>query len=124
MKIAFPLLNEKELALDFSKSKYVGIYDDTISRLDIVSICDDNIERDLSILFKTLLQHDLKFVISPFCSFMSLRILKENNLEACQAVGSSIQENIHLLKNNKLEPFMSTDVNGSTNCAIEYSSCL
>ena len=123
MKVAFPLLNEKEIATDFSKSNYVGIYDDEKQSLDLIAMYDETKESDITKLFQTLLNHKLKYVISPMCSFMSLRIFKEHDLEALQAIGTNIKENIILLKQEMLEPFTAIDVYASKQCGSVCSSC-
>ena len=123
MKVAFPLLNEDEIAADFSKSNYVGIYDDEKQSLDLIAMYDDSKESDITKLFQTLLNHKLKYIVSPVCSFMSLRIFKEHELEALQAIGTNIRENIILLKQEMLEPFSSVDVYTSKQCGAVCSSC-
>ena len=47
MKIAFPLLNEKELAIDFVHSRYIGIYDDMDSKTNLIPL--SGLEKNLGI---------------------------------------------------------------------------
>jgi len=123
MKIAFPLIDETELALDFSKSRNIGIYDDETDVLDVIAMRDENKETDIATLFQYLLNQNLKYIISPVCSFMSLRIFSENNLEALQAVGTNISENINLLKRQELKPFNKMDSFTRKSCDSACSSC-
>ena len=123
MKIALPLIDEHELALDFSKSKSVGIYDDETDILDIISIMDNSKESDLGILFRTLIQYNLKYIVSPFCSFLTLKVFRDNNLEALQAIGTNLNQNIELLKKNELKPFISSEIYSSKKCGSSCSSC-
>ena len=109
MKIAFPLLNEEELANDFSHASYVGIYDDVKNHVDMIALSE--IEKNLTIntFFDALSALGLIKVISPFYSFMSLRVFKENEIEVLRAEGTNLRENLKLLLVENLKPYHVND---------------
>jgi predicted Fe-Mo cluster-binding NifX family protein len=123
MKVAFPLLSHSELAITFSKSKYIGIYDDAICKLAVIPLTENNQNFDFQLLFQTMLKQDLNCIVSPFFTFMSLRVFRENKIETLKAEGTSIDENILFLKQNTLKPFVSFDAFKASGCSSSCSSC-
>jgi len=123
MKIAFPLLNEVELAEDFAHSCYVGIYDDVKNHIDLIALSE--IEKNLTIntFFDALSALGLIKVVSPFYSYMSLRVFKENKIEALKAFGTKLEDNIRLLHNMELQPYNVTDSLLFGECFKDCSSC-
>jgi len=123
MKIAFPLLNDSELAVTFSKSKYIGIYDDSVCSMSFIPVNEDNQNVDFKSLFQMMLNYDLHCIVSPFFTFMSLRVFREHNIETLKAEGTNIEENILFLRKNILKPFVSFDAFKSSGCNSSCSSC-
>jgi predicted Fe-Mo cluster-binding NifX family protein len=105
MKIAMPLLNETELAVDFTHSNYIGIYDVKENELKIIS--NESLESKLKAMdiLKAMVSEGLMYVISPFYSYMSLRIFKENNIKALKSKGIKLEANINSFKDSLLNPF-------------------
>lgn len=124
MKIAFPLASESELAIDFARSNFVGIYDVNDGNLDFISLASQSFTSIPSFIFETMKQLETKWVVSPFFSFMALRVFKENNFNTLKATGTNLLENINYFKTGMLEPFCSVDVFlAMQNCKDGCSSC-
>jgi predicted Fe-Mo cluster-binding NifX family protein len=105
MKIAFPLLNENEMAQDFAHSQFIGIYDEKTDSSSIISLKNKAEDQSVNDFFDMIAAQGLQCVVSPFFSFMSLRVFKENNIKAYKAHGKSIDENISKFKDRILTPF-------------------
>jgi predicted Fe-Mo cluster-binding NifX family protein len=121
MKVGFPLMNENELANDFAHSKYIGICDVSTGLSEIMPI-DDTLGNERSI-FDSLLQNNLKLVISPFYSFMSLRVFKENKISTYKAKGRLVDENLLFLKSGKMKPFDIYESLLTGECARDCLGC-
>jgi predicted Fe-Mo cluster-binding NifX family protein len=123
MKIAFPLLNEVELAEDFAHSHYVGIYDDVKNHIDLISLSE--IEKHLTIqtFFDALSALGLIKVVSPFYSYMSLRVFRENKIETLKAMGTKLDENIQLLHDMELKAYNVSDSLLFGECFNDCNSC-
>jgi predicted Fe-Mo cluster-binding NifX family protein len=123
MKIAFPLLNENVLAIDFSHSNYIGIYDVGKDWTDIINIQAQDKKLEMMESFKSMNSQGLTHVISPFYSYMTLRIFKEIQIKPLKAKGTSLHENIKSFQDCRLLPF---EVNESLlfgECARDCLSC-
>jgi hypothetical protein len=105
MKIAMPLLNEKELAVDFTHSNFIGIYDVMENELKMFS--NDSLESKLKAMdfIKNMVTEGLMYTISPFYSYMTLKIFKEIKIEALKSRGINLNENIASFKERALCPF-------------------
>jgi predicted Fe-Mo cluster-binding NifX family protein len=123
MKIAFPLLNERELAQDFAHSHYIGIYDDTNQKTELIPVKGIKQDVGITLFFDSLSSQGLKFVASPFFSYMTLRVFKENQIETLKAVGNRFDENIKHYKNNALEPFDVYESLHMRDCVKDCSGC-
>ena len=121
MKIAFPLLNEKELAEDFAHANYLGIFDDRAGKTEMILLASasDNSNQ----VFSTMLSSGIRAVASMFYSYMSLRVLKENSIEPLKAVSMDLEENLTEWKSNLLVPFNVYEALLTGACASECSSC-
>jgi predicted Fe-Mo cluster-binding NifX family protein len=123
MKIAFPLVNERELAVDFMHSRYIGIYDDVNGKTEFIPV--DGIEKHIGValFFDALTSQGLKSVISPFYSYMSLRVFKENEIETLKAIGNNLEENIGHFKESSLKPFDVYESLINKDCVSDCSGC-
>lgn len=123
MKIAFPLQNEKELAIDFVHSRYIGIYDDEEGHTEFIPVSEPGKKAGTTLFFDVMTSKGLTSVVSPFFSYMTLRVFRENDIETLKAVSSSLDENIRFFKDQSLKPF---DVYESLligECARDCSGC-
>ncbi len=123
MKIAFPLLNEKELAIDFVHSDYIGIYDDVEGRIELISISGIEKKVGITLFFDTMTGQGLKSVVSPYYSYMTLRVFKENKIETLKAISSNLDENIRFFKDRSLKPFSTYESLLIGECAKDCSGC-
>jgi predicted Fe-Mo cluster-binding NifX family protein len=123
MKIAFPLLNEKELAIDFVHSSYIGIYDDTDSKTNLIPLSGLEKNLGITLFFDAITNQGLKSVASPYYSFMSLRVFKENNIETLKAISTNLDENIRHFKSMSLKPFDTYESMLGGECAKDCKSC-
>ncbi len=121
MKIAFPLLTETELAEDFAHSTYLGIYDDSANKTELIMLAgaSDNSNQ----LFSTMKSAGLQSVASMFYSYMSLRVLKENNILPLKATSLCLEENIRQWKTRLLEPFNVYEALLTGPCAKDCGTC-
>ena len=123
MKIAFPLLNKDELAIDFAHSKLIGVYDDTQRDIKLIPLSGNEQAVGQINLFDLMVSSGLTSVASPYYSNMALRVFKENNIETYKAKGTDLAQNIQFFKTEELKPF---DVYESLlvgECAKSCSSC-
>lgn len=121
MKIAFPLLNEKELAEDFAHANYLGIFDDCAGKTEMILLAgaSDNSNQ----IFSTMLSSGIRAVASIFYSYMALRVLKENSIETLKAVSMDLEENLSDWKNSLLKPFDVYEALLTGPCAHDCSAC-
>jgi len=103
MKVGFPLQNETELAHDFAHSKFIGIIDLFTGSKKVIPVGADLISEKS--VFDSLITNNLNEVISPFYTFMSLRIFNENKITTYKAMGKSMDENMLLYQSGKIKPF-------------------
>jgi predicted Fe-Mo cluster-binding NifX family protein len=105
MKIAFPLLNQTQLAVDFVHSQYLGIFDVENDKIEVLSF--EGVEKKLAVVnfFEVMTSAGLSSVVSPYYSFMALRVFKENNIGTFKAEGTDLQKNILFYKANRLKSF-------------------
>jgi len=124
MKIAFPLASESELATDFARSNFVGVYDVNDGNLSLISLASQTATSIPALIFEIMKQLETKWVVSPFFSFMALRVFKENNFNTLKASGTNLVENINFFKSGMLEPFSSVDAFlAIQHCKDGCSSC-
>jgi len=121
MKIAFPLLNKKVLAVDFSHSNYLGIFDTSKNETDIINIKSMDKKLKMMDSIRSMNSEDLTHVISPYYSYITLRIFKDIQIKPLKAKGINLDENIRLFKDCKLIPF---EVNESLLCGECAGDCL
>ena len=123
MKIAFPLLNEKELANDFAHAYHIGIYDEDDDQTELISISEIEKISSVSKFFELLTTLGLNSVVSPHYSYMSLRIFKENQIRPLKAVGTNLNHNIKLHNEKALNPFDVYESLINDACASDCGSC-
>ena len=119
MKIAFPLLNEKELAIDFVHSHYIGIYDDVEAKTELIPVSD--IKNTL--FFDAMNSVGLRYVASPYYSYMTLRVFRENEISTLKAVSKNLEENIQHYNNQSLKPFDVYESFKVDECSKSCMSC-
>lgn len=122
MKIGFPLVNENELAHDFAHSNFLGLYDERTGEKDFFPIVGFTDPKE-NYFFDFMVKQGLTKVASPFYSFMSLRVFKENNIETYKAKGDTIDDNIQLFVNGKMKPFDIYEALLTGDCAKDCASC-
>ena len=123
MKIAFPLLNKTDLAIDFSHSNYIGIHDLSKKSTDIIDVQSHDKRLEIMDSFRKLNSDGLIYVVSPFYSYMTLRIFKEIQIKTLKAKGIKMCENIKSFEESKLKLY---EVNESLlfgPCAMDCMSC-
>lgn len=121
MKLGFPLKNETELAHDFSQSKILGIFDLNTGNKEFLRI-KDNLTSEKEV-FDSLFRNELTQVISPFYTFMSLRVFKENKIVTFKAKGNSLDDNILLFQSGKMKPFDIYESLLTGECAKDCLGC-
>lgn len=124
MKVAFPLSNENELAIDFANSLYIGFYDESVKQVEMISMQDMKKILVGMNFHEYLISKGLSAIISPQFNFLTLRILKENQVQAFQAVSRNVDENIQALSSSGLsnyEPVFSSSC--SSSCGTCSSTC-
>jgi len=123
MKIAFPLLNQTQLAVDFVHSQYLGIFDVENDKIEVLSF--ERVEKNLGVVnfFEAMTSAGLSSVVSPYFSFMALRVFKENNIGTFKAEGRDLQDNITFFKANRLTSFDICESLLVGPCAKDCSSC-
>ena len=123
MRIAFPLLNEKELANDFSHALHIGIYNEELDHLEMVSVPDIEQMSRVTNFIDLMISLGLESVISPHYSYMSLRIFKENRINTLKAEGLSLNQNIKLHKVKALNPFDVYESLINDDCISDCNGC-
>jgi predicted Fe-Mo cluster-binding NifX family protein len=122
MKVGFPLKNEKELAKDFAHSQLIGVYDEYTGTSSFYPINESTVSNQ-QYIFEQMLNHGLAKVASPFYSFMSLRVFKENNIVTYKAKGYTLDDNILLFQTGKMTPFDIYESLLTGDCAKDCKSC-
>lgn len=121
MKLGFPLINETELAHDFAHSHYIGIVDISTGVKKFLPIGNDlTSEKGI---FDSLFQNELNHVVSPFYTFTSLRIFKENKIVTYKARGKYLEDNILLYKSGQMKPFDIYESLLTGECAKDCLGC-
>lgn len=121
MKIGIPLKNSNELAQDFAHSKLIYIIDLANDRQQTIELENTHLEAQL--LFNSLVNNKISHVVSPFYSFMSLRVFKENNIVTCKAHSTSLEENISRCKAGQIRAFDIYESLLTGECAKDCLSC-
>ena len=122
MKVGFPLKNEHELANDFAHSSFIGVYDEYSGNRELYAIADNSVFNQQN-AFELMLKHGLAKVASPFFSFMSLRVFKENHIVTYKAKSLRLDENILLFQTGKMIPFDIYESLLTGDCAKDCASC-
>lgn len=112
-----------ELANDFVQATYLGIYDLENNRMEFLST--QGIEHQFGMLsfFQAMVDAGLSSVISPFYSFMAIRVFKEYHIQTYKASGYDLQKNIRLFKACLLKPFDHIDSFQNHQCASQCTGC-
>ena len=123
MRIAFPLLNEKELAKDFSHANHIGIYNEELDHLEMISVQEIEQMSKVTNFFDLMISLGLISVVSPNYSYMSLRIFKENRINTLKAVGFNLNQNVKLHREKALNPYDVYESLINDDCVSDCGSC-
>lgn len=123
MKIAFALMNEKELAVDFAHSHYLGIYDEEKDKTEVIPLAGIDQKSGVTALFHTMTNEGLSSVVSTYYSYLTIRVFKENNIETLKAIGTNLEENINRFKSGQLKPFELYESLLIGECAKDCAGC-
>ena len=123
MKIAFPLSTETELAIDFAHSHFIAIFDENESVTQLIPVSGIEKNSGTGILFNILSSEGIVYVVSPYFSYMALRVFKENNIETLKANGTNLNQNIQYFADKELKPFEVYDTLYTSGCAKSCNSC-
>jgi len=132
MKIAFPLRNKTELAIDFIRCQTIGIYDEISQSLEYVSF-NDHSNLSSSQFLDNFKSKGVDCVISPDFTCNELRSFRENNIKTYKASSQRVEGNINRLNSCVLRLFGRYDKyhidNCHTNClgcdgVKEYHNCI
>jgi predicted Fe-Mo cluster-binding NifX family protein len=123
MKVAFPLMNSRELADDFSNSRFIGFYNESDQQVEIIPL--ENLKKVLgSDSFpEILISKELKAIVSQRFNIITLRILKEYGILALQARGNSLNNNIMDYNSGLLQSFNLYFSIFEEQCGSGCSSC-
>ena len=117
MRVAFPLKNKTELAIDFVKCQSIGIYDEFSQCVEILAFND----KSATSFLDKIKAKGVDCIISPDFSCNELRTLRENNIITYKAWGEEIEENVIKLFSRTLRLFNRFDRYHVDNC---HSDCL
>jgi predicted Fe-Mo cluster-binding NifX family protein len=123
MKVAIPLLNKEELAIDFSHSEFIGIFDTDKNAVELLKNQTLDLKLKTMELLKNLSPVGLAYTISPFYSYMTLRILKEIKIKTLKAKGTNLKDNIKSFKESQLHPFQVDESLLYGDCYRDCSGC-
>jgi predicted Fe-Mo cluster-binding NifX family protein len=121
MKLGFPLIDDSCLAQDFAHSKFIGIFDANTGKKTILAQGDTLIAEKS--VFESLVYNQLTMVISPFYSFLSLRVFKENKIVTYKAVDKTMEDNIERFQSGKMKPFNVYESLLTGKCAKDCVKC-
>jgi len=122
MKIAFPLRNKTELAIDFIRCQTVGIYDELSQSIEYVSFNSNETLNSNQFLdsFKT---KGVDCVISPDFTCHELRSFRENNIKTYKASSEKVENNISRLISRTLYLFNRHDKYHVDVCYSDCAGC-
>ena len=122
MKVAFPLRNKRELAIDFVRCHAIGIYDDSSQRIEYLSI-QNNENITSNQLFENIKLQGVDCVISPYFSCNALRTFKESNIKTYKAQGEALEGNLVGLFSRALTLFNVFDTLFFGECSSDCQGC-
>jgi len=122
MKIAFPLRNKTELAIDFIRCQTIGIYDEISQSLEYVSF-NDHSNLSSSQFLDNFKSKGVDCVISPDFTCNELRSFRENNIKTYKASSEKIEGNISRLISSTLYLFSRNDKYHVDVCSADCTGC-
>jgi predicted Fe-Mo cluster-binding NifX family protein len=122
MKIAFPLRNKTELAIDFIRCQTIGIYDEISQSLEYVSF-NDNSNLSSSQFLDRFKSKGVDCVISPDFTCHELRSFRENNIKTYKASSMRIEGNVSRLISSTLYLFNRHDKYHVDVCYSDCTGC-
>lgn len=120
MKVAFPLRNKRELAIDFVRCDAIGVYDDLSKKIEYLPRSSSNTSNDLCEQIKL---SGVDCVVSPSFSCNALRLFKESNIKAYKAQGEALEGNISRFFSRMLRVFDIFDTIYIDECPSNCSGC-
>lgn len=122
MKVAFPLRNKTELAIDFVRCYSIGVYDDTSKQIEYLQY---NVKEgyDPEKLCETIRLSGADCVVSPSFSCSILKELEQNNIKTYKAQGEAVEGNIKRLFSKMLHLFDIFDALHPDDCPIGCVAC-
>ncbi len=123
MKIAFPLNSPNELASDFAHSRFIGFYEDSEDKIEVVPMQELLKYSGSGIFPDVLISKDLYAIVSGQISIIALRILGEYGILAFRASGNNFMENIQSFVSRDLKPFNLNESVIQDHCGGSCSAC-
>jgi predicted Fe-Mo cluster-binding NifX family protein len=122
MKVAFPLRNKTELAIDFIRCQAIGIYDELSEKVEYITIQDKSSISTMQFLenFRT---QGVDCVISPDFSCQELRSFRASNIKTYKASDEAIEVNIKRLFSKALSLFNRFDRYHVDECSSDCNGC-
>ena len=117
MKVAFPLRNKKELAIDFVRCESIGVYDQSSRKLEYLPYSSSN---ELLDQIKAI---GAECVVSPYFSCIALQTFREGNIETYKARSEAIEDNMNGLFSRMLHLFSVYDTLLEGECPKDCSGC-
>lgn len=126
MRVAFPLSTtagstSPVLANDFNSTSLVGAYNTENERYKFWNTSEKNFTRNF---FAFMEQENINAIVSASMQILTLKQFREKNVMVFKSVSDDLDENLELLKLNKLDPLQISDIiRNFSNCESECSTC-
>lgn len=117
MKVAFPLKNQRELAIDFGRCDSIGVFDNASNKLELLPYNASNE------LFDQISTKGVDCVVGPYFSCVSLQSFKANNIKVYKACSQCVEDNIKGLYSKVLKLFDIYDTVLVGECPKDCQGC-
>jgi len=122
MKVAFPLRNKTELAIDFVRCHAIGIYDEISQKVEYISFHDSSNMSSMQVL-DNFISKNVDCVISPDFTCNELRSFRASNIKTYKASGEELDGNIVRLFSKALSLFNRHDRYHVDECRPDCPGC-
>ena len=122
MKVAFPLRNKRELAIDFVRCDTIGIYDISSEHIEYLPPSDSE-EFSSDRLFEQLQLIGVECVVSPYFSCTLLQTLKSGNIKTYKARSEKLEDNLKWMCMSILCLFSAYDTLLCDECPKDCHGC-